>query len=258
LRWLDHWLKGEDTGIAEEPPICLFVMGDNTWRDEHEWPLARTQWTRWYLHSDGQANGLGGNGQLTTDPPRDETADRFAYDPRDPVPTLGGCLSPYGLEPGIFDQRPVERRSDVLVFTSAPLEHDLEVTGPVALELWAASSARDTDFTAKLVDVWPDGRALNVCDGIVRARYRRSVATASLITPGVVYAYRIELTPTSNLFRGGHRIRVEVSSSNYPHRAPNPSTGQPLDGADAPVVAHQVVYHDARHPSAIILPVIPR
>jgi uncharacterized protein len=257
LRWLDHWLRGEDTGIAEEPPICLFVMGDNTWRDEHEWPLARTQWTRWYLHSDGQANRLDGDGRLTTDPPRDEAADRFAYDPRDPVPTLGGCLSPYGLEAGIFDQRPVERRGDVLVFTSALLEHDLEVTGPVALELWAASSTRDTDFTAKLVDVWPDGRALNVCDGIVRARYRRSVATASLITPGVVYAYRIELTPTSTVFRRGHRVRLEVSSSNYPHRAPNPNTGQPLDGADAPVVAHQVVYHDARHPSAIILPVIP-
>lgn len=174
------------------------------------------------------------------------------------MPTLGGCLTPYGLEPGVFDQRPVERRGDVLVFTSAPLKGDLEVTGPVALELWAASSARDTDFTVKLVDVQPDGRALNVCDGIVQARYRRSLATASLITPGVVYAYRIELTPTSIVFRRGHRVRVEVSSSTYPHRAPNPNTGEPLDGADAPVVAHQVVYHDARHPSAIILPVIPR
>jgi uncharacterized protein len=143
------------------------------------------------------------------------------------------------------------------VFTSAPLEHDLEATGPVALELWAASSAPDTDFTAKLVDVQPDGRALNVCDGIVQARHRRSVAAASLITPGVVYAYRIELTPTSNAFRHGHRVRVEVSSSNYPHRSPNPNTGQPLAGADGSAVAHQVVYHDARHPSAIILPVIP-
>jgi uncharacterized protein len=257
VRWLDHWLKGEDTGIAEEPPIRLFVMGANTWRGEHEWPLARTQWTRWYLHSGGRANGLGGDGALTTDPPQDEPADRFAYDPRDPVPTLGGCLSPYGLEPGIFDQRPVERRSDVLVFTSVPLEHDLEVTGPVVLELWAASSVPDTDFTAKLVDVQPDGRALNVCDGIVQARYRGSVAAASLITPGAVYAYRIELTPTSNVFRRGHRIRVEVSSSNYPHRAPNPNTGQPLHGAAEPVVARQAVYHDARRPSAIILPVIP-
>ena len=258
LRWLDHWLKGEDAGIADEPPIRLFVMGDNTWRGEQEWPLARTRWTRWYLHSHGRANGLDGDGQLTTDPPRDEPADRFTYDPSDPVPTLGGCLSPYGLEPGVFDQRPVERRGDVLVFTSAPLERDLEVTGPVTLELWAASSARDTDFTAKLVDVQSDARALNVCDGIVQARYRRSVTAASLITPGVIYPYRIELTPTSNLFRRGHRVRVEISSSNYPDRAPNPNTGQPLNSAWVPVLAHQVVYHDDRHPSAITLPIIPR
>jgi putative CocE/NonD family hydrolase len=258
LAWLDHWLREEDAGVADEPPIRLFVMGDNAWRDEREWPLARTRWTRWYLHSEGSANGLDGDGRLTTRPPRVEAADRFAYDPRDPVPTLGGCVTPYGLEPGVFDQRPVERRGDVLVFTSAPLEGDLEVTGPVALELWAASSAHDTDFTAKLVDVQPDGRALNVCDGIVQARYRRSLAAESLITPGVVYLYRIELTPTSIVFRRGHRVRVEVSSSTYPHRAPNPNTGEPLDGGGAPIVAHQVVYHDARHPSAIVLPVIPR
>lgn len=258
LRWLDHWLKGEDTAILSGAPIRLFVMGDNVWRGEHEWPLARTQWTPWYLHSDGRANGLGGDGRLTTDPPRNEAADRFAYDPCDPVPTLGGCLPPYGLEPGVFDQRPVERRSDVLVFTSTALEQDLEVTGPVAIELWAASSAPDTDFTAKLVDVQPDGRALNICDGIVRARHRRSGGTVSLITPGVVYPHRIELTPTSTVLRCGHRIRVEVSSSNFPHRPPNPNTGQPLDSAWVPVVAHQVVHHDARHPSAVILPVIPR
>ncbi len=248
-RWFDHWLKGADTGMLDEPPVRLFVMGENAWRDEREWPLARTRWTPWYLHGDGG---------LSTEPPADEPPDAYTYDPADPVPTLGGCLLPYGITPGMFDQRSVEDRPDVLVYTSAPLEKDLEVTGPVSVELWASSSAVDTDFTAKLVDVHPDGRAFNLCDGIVRARYRASRSEPALLTPGAVYAFRIDLWATSNVFRAGHRLRLHVSSSSFPHFDPNPNTGLPLGGDEPFVTARQRVFHDPVHPSHVMLPVIPR
>jgi uncharacterized protein len=227
LRWFDHWLKGSDTGILDEPPIRLFVMGTNVWRNELEWPLARTLWTPYYLHSGGKANTLYGDGVLSPDLPTNEPPDRYDYDPNDPVPTLGGNNSTWTLMkfaadqilPGPIDQRPVERRDDVLVYTSAELEQDLEVTGPLAVVLYAASSAPDTDFTAKLVDVHPAGRAMHLAEGILRARHRTTVERAEWLEPGEVAEYHIQLAPTSNVFRAGHRLRVEISSSNFPRIA---------------------------------------
>ena len=263
-RWFDQWLKGLNTGIMEEAPIRLFVMGDNAWRNEWEWPLARTQWTRYYLHSGGRANTLTGDGTLSTQPPENEQPDHFIYDPHDPVPTRGGCLLPIGSAPGMFDQREIEARADVLVYTTPPLSEAVEVTGSVIVELWASTSAPDTDFTAKLVDVYPDGRAMNLCEGIIRARYRASQETpalgsfSGLVTPGAIYPFRIDLWATSNVFQAGHSIRLEISSSNFPHFDPNSNTGHTLGQDDVVERASQEVCHDKRHPSHITLPVILR
>jgi putative CocE/NonD family hydrolase len=257
-RWFDHWLKGIDTGLLDEPPVRIFVMGDNVWRDEQEWPLARTRWTPYYLHSSGSANTRAGDGTLSPEPPAAEPPDRFAYDPADPVPTRGGAHGSNGRAPGSFDQAEVEARPDVLVYTTAPLTEDVEVTGPVAVELWASSSALDTDFTAKLVDVYPDGRAMNVCDGVVRARYRASPGSPRLLRPGAVYGFAIDLWATSNVFKAGHRIRLQISSSNFPHLDPNPNTGHVFGRDDETAVAEQHVFHDALHPSHVVLPVVPR
>src|SRR5258707_4098719 len=204
LRWFDHFLKGVQTSILDEAPIRLFVMGDNRWRDENEWPLARTQYTKVYLHSDGKANSLRGDGQLSLAAPAEEQIDRYVYDPNDPVPTRGGTT--LALAMGVLDQRKVEEREAVLVYTSDTMTADMEVTGPVSLRLFAASSAPDTDFTAKVVDVRPDGYAANVCGGIVRARFRESLSTPSLITPDAVYEYSIDLWSTSHLFQARHRL----------------------------------------------------
>ncbi|MCL5998615.1 MAG: CocE/NonD family hydrolase [Chloroflexi bacterium] len=260
LRWFDYWLKGIDNGIAGEPPVRLFVMGENRWRDEHEWPLARTQYTPYYLHSGGAANTLHGDGTLGPHKPADEPVDTYVYDPRHPVQTRGGglCCSQTALPAGAYDQREIEARPDVLVYTTAPLERDVEVTGPLQVHLWAATSARDTDFTAKLVDVGPCGYARNVQDGIIRARCRTSMEQTTLVTPGQVYEYTIDLSVTSNLFKAGHRIRLEVSSSNFPRFDRNPNTGHAL-GQDAELcVAVQTILHDAQHPSHVVLPIIPR
>jgi uncharacterized protein len=252
LRWATG--AGQLTG----PRVKLFVMGDNVWRDEEDWPLARTQWTRWFLHS---------GGSLSTAGPADGAEpSRYTYDPRDPVPTVGGAIlmtgGPGGVEwmPGPRDQREVESRPDVLSFTSEVLTEDLEVTGPVSVVLHAATSAADTDFTAKLVDVWPDGRALGVTDGIVRARYRDGSGRAAPITAGRVYPYTIDLIATSQVFKAGHQIRVDVASSNFPCFDRNPGSGAPAATATEAdfVVAQQAVHHDSGHPSYITLPVIPR
>ncbi|MBC7237572.1 MAG: CocE/NonD family hydrolase, partial [Chloroflexi bacterium] len=259
-RWFDHWLKGEENGIMEEPPVRIFVMGLNRWRSENEWPLARTVYTPYYLHSDGAANTLHGDGTLSPLPPSDdEPTDHFLYDPRDPVPTRGGglCCSQSALPAGAFEQRPIEERRDVLVYTSAPLDADLEVTGPLRVILYAASSAVDTDWTAKLVDVCPSGRARNLADGILRARYRRGLEQPSLLTPGQVEEYHIDLAATSNVFLRGHRIRLEISSSNFPRFERHSNTAKPVSREEQMVVAEQVVWHDAAHPSHIVLPVIP-
>ena len=213
LRWYDYWLKGIDNGVRQDAPVRLFIMGANVWREEQEWPLARTQYTRYYLHSRGKANSLHGDAVLSPEAPGMEPPDRFLYDPRHPVPTRGGalCCWPGALPQGAYDQTSVESREDVLVYTTPLLTEDVEVTGPVLVTLYAASSAVDTDFTAKLVDVHPGGFAQNLTDGIIRARYRQSTARPEPIEPGKVYAYTIDLWATSNVFKAGHRIRLEIS-----------------------------------------------
>jgi uncharacterized protein len=252
LRWFDHWLKGIDTGIMAEPPIKIFVMGRNVWRDERAWPLARAVETAFYVRA---------GGELTREMPRDdETPDVYTYDPHDPVPTWGGALlmTPE-FRDGPVDQRSIEARPDVLVYRTDPLPRDMEVTGPIRVRLFAASSARDTDFVARLVDVYPHGRSLNLTDGIVRARYRDVLrgAPPSLIEPGQPVAYDIDLWATSNVFVAGHRIGLQVTSSSFPRWDRNPNTGHPL-GADADLcVAQQTILHDAAHPSCVILPLVP-
>ncbi|MFC1534712.1 CocE/NonD family hydrolase [Thermodesulfobacteriota bacterium] len=255
IRWFDRFLKGIDNGVMDEPPVKLFIMGDNIWRDENEWPLARTRYTRYYFHSGGRANSRFGDGALSTEIPEREETDIYLYDPRNPTPTKTGTLS--SIIMGAFDQQEVEERTDVLVYTSPLLETDLEVTGPIEIKLWAASSAVDTDFTGKLVDVWPNGKAYNLVDGIVRARYRESESAAKLIKPKKVYEYSINLGATSNVFKAGHRIRVEISSSSFPKWDRNLNTGNPV-GQDAEMkVAVQTIFHDRKYPSHIVLPVIP-
>jgi hypothetical protein len=256
LRWFDHFLKGIGNGVLEEPAVRLFVMGENRWRDENEWPLARTRYTEMFLHSGGHANSLEGDGRLGPARPGDEPADRYVYDPNDPVPTRGGTA--LGLKAGVFDQREIEQRQDVLVYTGETLASDLEATGPVTMILYAASSAPDTDFTAKLCDVRPDGYAQNIAEGVVRARFRESLAAPSPIVPERVYEYRLDLWATSHLFKAGHRLRLEVSSSNFPRYDRNPNTGHDLF-ADAELArAHQSVFHDSRYGSRVVLPIIPR
>ncbi len=229
-------------------------MGENKWRDEQEWPLSRAKPTSFYLRSGGRANGLGGDGTLSSEPPAGEPPDRFTYDPWSPVPT--GAIGGYSRIPS--DQRDIEKRQDVLVYTSAPLERDLEVTGPLSATLWIASSARDTDFTAKLVEVHPDGTARAINDGILRARYRSSRSKPELLSPGVPTEITIDVGASSNLFRAGHRIRLDISSSNFPRFDRNPNTGGTF-GEDAELLrANQTVFHDAKHPSRLVLPVVPR
>ena len=256
LRWYDQRLRGIDTGIDEEPPVRIFVMGRNTWRSEDEWPLARTKYTAWYLHSGGRANSVSGDGKLSLQAPGDEPADRFAYDPADPVPTVGG-QSMFPSNTGPRDRRAVERREDVLVYTTDTLASDVEATGPVELILFAASDARDTDFTATLVDVYPDGMAIHVTEGIVRARFRESFRRPCLIPHGAVVEYRIVLWETGNVFKAGHRIRLEVSSSNFPRFDRNLNTGN-VPGLDEEMrVARQTIHHCSQYTSYLRLPVIP-
>jgi uncharacterized protein len=254
--WYDCRLKDRATGADDEPPLRLFVMGRNIWRNEHEWPLARTRFTRYYLHSEGHANTRTGDGRLSTVEPSDEAADHYVYDPDNPVPTWGG-QSMFPENTGPRDRATLENRSDVLVYTSEILEEDLEVTGPVELVLYASSDAVDTDFTATLVDVHPLGMAINICEGIVRARFRDSLEQPRPIEPGQVYAYRISLWETSNVFLTGHAIRVEVSSSNFPRFDRNLNSGEPLDSGTRLTVAQQQVVHSAEYPSHLLLPVVP-
>jgi uncharacterized protein len=260
LRWYDRWLRGIDTGIDREPPARLFVMGANRWRTADDWPLPGTDFQEWYLHSDGRANSLNGDGGLSRESPADEPPDSYVYNPRNPVPTLGGglCCNAVFTLGGAYDQRPVEAREDVLVYTSAPLEQDTEVTGPLKVVLHAASSAEDTDFTAKLVDVHPCGFAQNLNDGIIRARYRNSMSEPALLSPGEIVEYDIDLVATSNLFRPGHRIRIEISSSNFPRFDRNPNTGEIPGRSPEMISALQTIHHSRDYPSRVILPVVER
>lgn len=257
LRFFREQLVDTDSQTA---PVKIFVMGANVWRDEWEWPIARTQMTPWYLGSNGDANSLNGNGVLDPEP-RPSPADRFVYDPANPVPTWGGGnLGALELA-GARDQRRVESRNDVLVYTSDILQADVEVTGTAVVELWAASSAPDTDFVARLVDVEPDGTAYNVAEGILRARYRHNpeaLGAGVPLEPREPYLFRIELTPTSNLFKTGHRIRLDITSSSFPRWARNLNVWEQRGATLAEAqVAHQLVLHDDTHPSRVILPVIP-
>lgn len=256
--WFEYWLKGKNTGVQHWPPYTIFVMGENEWRGENEWPLARTQYTSIYLNSNGKANTLNGDGTLTFhSPPSSQPVDSFVYDPDNPVPTTGGN-NLFGAPAGPYDQQQVEARDDVLVYTSDLLVDPVEVTGPVTLVLYASTTAEDTDFTGKLVDVHPDGRAINLCEGIIRARYRESITEPALIEPGQIYRYEIDLWVTSNVFKKGHRIRLEVSSSNFPRFDRNPNTGKPFGGDTEMRKATQTIFHDEERPSHLVLPIIPR
>ena len=249
--WADYSLKDVQNEYATGAPVRIFIMGENVWRDEQDFPLARAQNTNYYLHQ----------GALTTAAPAaDETAEAYGYDPANPVPTIGGrlCCGNNQLPPGPADQHPNEGRSDVLVFSTPPLEKDIEVTGFIHARIYAESSAVDTDFTAMLTDVEPSGYSRLLTDGIVRARYRNSTTKVELIEPGKIYEYDIDLWATSNLFKAGHRIRLAISSSNFPRFDRNLNTGEPALGATRILKAQQKLYHDAAHPSSLVLPVIPR
>jgi len=282
-RWYDRWLKGTPNGVENEAPVKIFVMGAGSeektangehlhggrWREEREWPLARTRFTPYYLH----AGGL-----LSPAKPDEATASTtFDFDPRNPVPTIGGNISSATgiMLQGAWDQKcgehvwncrdalPLSARRDVLVFVTPPLERDAEVTGPIDVKLWASSSAQDTDFTAKLIDLhppsadFPAGIAMNLEDGIIRARFRNSLERQELMKPGAAYELTIQLYPTSNVFKAGHRIRLDISSSNFPRFDVNPNTGEPLNDHRRMSVATNTVYHDREHPSHVILPLVP-
>jgi uncharacterized protein len=282
LRWYDRWLKGIDNGVGKEAPVRIFVMGageprktpegrlfvGGRWRDENEWPLARAVATPYYLHA---------GGTLASARPKPAKPTTYRFDPRDPVPTIGGNVSSEGslMPRGALDQRctpdhwlcrdslPLSARSDVLVFETPPLDRDIEVTGRLIVKLWGASDGPDTDFTAKLIDVYPPsqdypaGVDLNVADSIVRARYRDSLKTAKMLVPGQPQEFTIEMYPTSLVFRRGHRIRLDISSSNFPRFDVNPNTGEPLAQHRGTRVALNSIYHDPQHPSRIVLPVVP-
>lgn len=249
LRWANYALKGEQNEFAGDTPVRLFIMGENAWRNEKEFPLARTRYTNYYLR----------NGLLATEKPGAEPPQSYVYDPENPVPTIGGRLCCGGqYAPGPADESPNESRPDVLVFSTEPLKQDVEVTGWITMKLYASTSAADTDFTAMLTDVDPSGYSRFLTDGIVRARYRTATTKAEPLEPGRVYEYTIDLWATGNLFKAGHRIRLAVSSSNFPRFNRNLNTGEQVLGATRSVNATQNIFHDAEHPSALVLPVIPR
>jgi len=275
LQWFDHHLKGKATPAGTWPPIRLFVMGTGDghkdeagrlhhggyWRDATAWPLPGTSLTRYYFHADGTLSPTAPVGSV---PPT-----TYTYDPRDPVPTVGGAFSG-ALKNGPYDQRepeppnlPLRARSDVVVFQTEPLGEDVEVVGPITVHLFASSSALDTDFTAKLVDVYPPsedfpaGFDLNLTDGIVRARYRDTPERAELMTPGEIYEFVVEPFPTANVFKKGHRIRIDISSSNFPRFDLNPNTGEPLGTSRRMIPADNSIHHDERHASYVVLPIAP-
>jgi hypothetical protein len=262
LRFFDWLLRGEDDGISSEKPVRVFVMGENAWRDEAEWPLARAVYKHFYFHSDGRAQTFSGDGTLSTMPPAAERYDTYVYDPRSPSASRGGhscCWEKY-TPMGPFDQRPAERWTDTLCYTSEPLTDAVEVTGPVSVTLWATTDAVDTDWVARLIDVHPDGTAINLTEGIIRASFRDGLEERRLLERDRVYKYRIDLRSTSNVFGPGHRIRVDVASSSFPHWDRNPNTGQPpFEATLADLqIATQTVFHDRARPSHITLPLIPR
>jgi putative CocE/NonD family hydrolase len=247
LRWYDHWLKGVENGVMDGPPVRVFLMGTNRWLGLAEWPLVGVEYRP--LHLAGRA--ASGEGRLTFDePPADDAPDTYAYDPTEPVPS-----TVTGLATGPVDQRPIEDR--VLVYTSEPLTEDLHVVGPVAAVLHATSSAPDTDWVVRLCDVWPDGRSMTVCDGILRARYRESYERPMLLEPGGVYRFEVDLRATAQTFQAGHRLRVHVTSSDFPRYDRNLNTGGPVAREAVGQVASNTIYHDSLRPSHLLLPLLP-
>jgi putative CocE/NonD family hydrolase len=259
LDWYDYLFKGIKNEYATDKPVKIFVMGANEYRQEDDWPPPQAQYTKYFLHSNGKGNSLRGDGSLSTTVPKAEPADSYVYNPSNPVPTFGGplCCDEQHMEPGPRDQRGVENRDDVLIYTTGPLSRDLEVTGPVTAILFVKSSAVDTDFTAKLMDVAPDGFAQDLTEGILRMRYRDSAERASFMNPGQVYQITVDLWATSNVFLRGHSIRLEIASSNFPRFDRNLNTGEDIKFARVSVPATNVIFHDGQHPSALVLPVIP-
>jgi hypothetical protein len=247
LRWFDFHLKGERNGLDGKKPVSIFVMGENAWREEEDWPLARRVETAYYLRR---------GGKLSLEPPSDdEPPDGYTYDPLDPV------VDPHGGAQGPYDQSPLEGRKDVLVYETEPLKEDVEVTGHIEVELLLSSSAKDTDFVVRLLDVHPDGRAYNLMSPtveVVRARYRNGEERVDFLEPGRVAGIRFTRLVTSNLFRAGHRIRIHVTSSLFPHFDRNLNTGEPIATSAKAEIARQEIHHSGSHPSRIVLPVIPR
>jgi putative CocE/NonD family hydrolase len=281
LRWFDHFLKGMANGVESEPPIRLFIMGTGDghkdaegrlfhggeWRTETRWPVQGTRLVPYYLHAGGSLS--------PATPTEAKSSTTYSFDPNDPVPTIGGGVSAR-LKDGAYNQRedprfppskppylPLRARADVLVFETEPLAEDVEVTGPITVVLYASSNRTDTDFTAKLLDVypssadWPGGFDLNLTDAIIRGRYRATRDHAVMLTPGTIYPFTIEPFPTANVFKKGHRIRVDISSSNFPRFDVNPNTGEPLGKNRRMVTADNTIYHDAAHASYILLPLAP-
>jgi putative CocE/NonD family hydrolase len=258
LAWFDHFVKGVANDVSGSPRVDYFLMGANRWKSATGWPLPQTQWTRYYMAGDGGMRSRTGS-LHTSLPAAGEPPDIYTYDPADPVPSMGGhsCCGASSAPQGPYDQTPVEQRSDVLVYTSDPLSAATEVTGPVTVDLWAASSAPDTDFTAKLTVVKGDGAVINLNNGILRTAFRDSLADPHPGIPGQAYEYKIAVWPTSYEFKAGERIRLEVSSSDYPQYAPNPNTGETFGQSTNSRPATQTILHDAAHPSNVVLPVIP-
>jgi uncharacterized protein len=258
LDWYDFLFKGVQNAFAAKP-VRIFVMGANEWRNEDEWPLKRAKAVKYFLASTKGANSLRGDGLLSTEAgAASRDSDQFVYDPANPVPTTGGplCCDGTHLPAGPRDQRAVEARDDLLVYSTPALEHDVEVTGQVTLNFWAKSSAVDTDFTAKLVDVWPNGFAQNLTEGIVRARYRNSQEKPELLNPEESYKFSVDLWSTSNLFKKGHKIRLEISSSNFPRFDRNLNTGESGQFGTRSVTATNTVLHDGEHAAVLALPVV--
>jgi putative CocE/NonD family hydrolase len=250
-------LKGIENGLNEEKPVELFYMGINKWRSEQDWPIPGTEYKNLYLTSGGSANSVRGDGKLKFEKPLTKNLDEYRYDPQNPVPTIGGnncCGTP--TQSGPRDQRPLERREDILVYTSDYLTNTITVAGPIKMVLHAETDGPDTDWMIKLVDVYPDGYAMPVSEGILRARFREGLDKMKLLKAGEVYEYQIELTGTANVFQPGHRIRVDITSSNFPQFNRNPNTGEDLGSSDRIRIANQTIYHGGDNASYMVLPIV--
>ncbi len=257
IKWFDYWLKGEENGITDVPKVQYYTMGHNEWRSADVWPLPETQYTKYYLHSQGHANSRNGDGWLSTEAPKDELSDTFIYDPGNPVPSVGGQRgTPYGTKSGAVDQTKIDIRHDVLVYTTPELEKGVELTGPITAVLYVSSSAKDTDFMVKLVDVYPDGTAYNIQQGAFRVRYREGFTKKVWMKKGGVYKIQIDADATSNYFKQGHRIRVQVTSSDFPLFERNLNTGGNNYDETEWVVAENMIHHSKKYPSHFILPII--